>query len=154
MTWRPPRRLWRNVCPASNELPAHGTTGHGELTTYQCAKVCVRSDAGTALVGRGLHNSRFAPRWRGGGVEVGEGALREAELSLEYVEHRVVDHHRLAHEGRDGGGHARVYRRRVRAVREAWPGKCIILRDVQEVNGVPCPVEVCGDGAARLVAVP
>ena len=87
-------------------------------------------------------------------MEVGEGALREAELSLEDVEHRVVDCHRLAHEGRDGGRHARVDRRRVGAVREAWPGECIILRDVQELNGVPCPVEVRGDGAARLIAMP
>ena len=126
--------------------------GGSATGTYESPKVRVRSDPGAALVGRSFYDSRFAPTGCVCCVKFGEAALRKPELALEYIEHRIVDCHRFAHEGHDRVVHVGVDGRGVRAMIRAGPGKRIVLCNVEELDGVPRAVEICGDGSSRLVS--
>lgn len=121
--------------------------------THKGPEVSVRSDPSAALVWRGLNDTRLAAARLICAMQCGYGALWKAEETLENIEHRVVDRHGLAYKGGDDVSHTIIDCRRIGPMRRVGPRECIILSDVEELDGILGPVEVCGNGAARLVPV-
>ena len=69
-------------------------------------------------------------------MQHGERARLEAELLAEDLHERAVHLSGVLHEGAYGALHARVHRRRVRAVDGLRPRKRVVLGDVDELDRV------------------
>ena len=69
-------------------------------------------------------------------VQLRESAFLEAEPLAQNLHERAVHLRGELYEGTNGGLHACVYRRRVRAVNGPGPRQRVVLRDIDELHSV------------------
>ena len=102
----------------------------------------MRSDGSLDIGRRSLRLRRIfdAPRLRAAvfllDVQVGKRTFWQSELSVKYVENRLVDSKGLSDEGCNRIGHASVHGRRVSTVSMPGPSKHVVLGDVDKLNSV------------------
>ena len=110
------------------------------MAADQRAEVGMSADSGLGLrrsrPGWVLDAARLAPAGLLAQMLVGERALGEPEPVVEDVEQGVVHSERLLDERPDGAVHPGVHCGRVRPVHNLRVGERIVLRDVDELDGV------------------
>ncbi len=85
-------------------------------------------------------------------METGEGTHGKPEEMFEYVEERVINRHGLPDKRNHCVIHARIHRRRICSMRRPRPRGSVVLSDVEELDGVSSPIQVCCNRTSRLVA--
>lgn len=127
------------------------------MAADQRAEVGMSADSGLGLrrgrFGRVFDAARLAPTRLLAQMLLGERTFGEPELVVEDVEQGVVDSERFLDERPDGAVHAHIHRRWVRAVYDLWVGEGVVLRDVDELDGVEVAVFIGGVRAGSLVPV-
>ena len=86
-------------------------------------------------------------------MQFAKGADRETEFHFEDGEDGVNNFEGLAYEGCNGVPHTSIDCVRVRAVDDFWICKCVLLRDVNELDIVRTTIFICRNRTQRLESV-
>ena len=126
-------------------------------SAHQGSEICVRTDSSLLFrdalrLGGILDASRLAPARFLKRVLHRQRSFGEPKPLIENFHQCIVHRKRLLHERLDRGLHPRIYRGRVLAVHLAWPCQSIVLRDIDELDGVERPGFICGVRTCSFVA--